>query len=176
MEKPYLYSPWRIDYILSEKDDGCIFCQKPEQHDDQKHLIVHRGKYCYVIMNLYPYNNGHIMVVPYRHIATVSDLGIDELNDVFSTVQLAEKVLYTTYRCEGLNIGINQGKAAGAGIDSHLHVHLVPRWSGDVNFMSAVGSIRVIPESFEEAYTKLHSAFSDQVVMRKQPEISDLTE
>lgn len=159
MDKKYLYSPWRLDYILSEKCVGCIFCCKPDAQDDEKHLIVYRSSHCYIILNLYPYNNGHIMVVPFEHTSTLSGLSQAALNDVFSTVQLAESVLYDVYHCEGVNIGMNIGKAAGAGIDEHIHVHLVPRWQGDGNFMSVVGGERVIPEAFEAAFTKLKSAF-----------------
>lgn len=161
MDNQFLYSPWRLDYILSEKANGCIFCHKPDAKDDKKHLIVHRSQYCYVILNLYPYNNGHVMVVPYQHISSLAGLNKDILNDVFATVQITEKILYKIYKCEGLNIGINEGKAAGAGIDEHVHVHLVPRWVGDVNFMSVINGIRVIPEAFDTAYDKLKIAFAD---------------
>jgi ATP adenylyltransferase len=160
MNKKYLYSPWRLDYILSEKCDGCMFCCKPEAKDDTKHLIVHRSKYCYVIVNLFPYNNGHVMVVPYKHVPTLSELPRTVLNDLFATVQLAESVLCETYRCEGMNIGINIGKAGGAGVDDHIHVHLVPRWNGDCNFMTTVGGERVIPEAFDAAWKKLKTGFT----------------
>lgn len=159
MEEKYLYSPWRIDYILAEKDRKCIFCQKPSAEDDEKHLIVYRSTHCYVILNLYPYNNGHVMVIPYTHVSRLSDLPAEVLCDVFTTVQLTESVLLNLYKCEGLNIGVNIGKAAGAGVDEHIHVHLVPRWVGDCNFMSVVGGKRVIPEDFNEAYKKLKTEF-----------------
>jgi ATP adenylyltransferase len=159
MDKKYLYSPWRLDYILSEKCIGCIFCCKPEAKDDEKHLIVYRSSESYIILNLYPYNNGHLMVVPFEHTPKLSGLSVSALNDLFATVQLAETVLYEVYNCEGVNIGMNIGKAAGAGIDEHIHVHLVPRWQGDGNFMSVVGGERVIPEAFESAYIKLKAAF-----------------
>ena len=158
-EKKYLYSPWRLDYILSAKSNECIFCFKPKAGDDAKHLIVHRSRHCYVIMNLFPYNNGHIMVVPYKHVSSLSAIGKAAYNDLFATVRLAEKVLNEVYKCEGMNIGLNLGKAAGAGVDEHLHVHLVPRWTGDSNFMSVIGGERVIPEAFDTAYKKLRAAF-----------------
>jgi ATP adenylyltransferase len=161
MKKKYLYSPWRLDYILSEKTEGCIFCCKPSAEDDAKHLIIHRSKHCYVILNLYPYNNGHVMVVPFAHVPNLSKLTKTALNDIFSTVQLAESILTKVYRCDGLNIGINVGKTAGAGIDEHIHVHLVPRWLGDCNFMSVVGGERVIPEAFENTFQKLKAAFAN---------------
>ena len=162
MEKEILYSPWRLQYILSEKGKECIFCIKPSDNNDQKHLILYRSKYCFVIMNLFPYNNGHLMVVPYLHKAKLTDLTIAEINDLFQTVQLTEKVLLSVYEADGINIGMNIGEAAGAGIESHLHVHMVPRWFGDCNFMTAVNGVRVIPESFDEAYYKLKEQFDNE--------------
>ena len=159
MTKKYLYSPWRLDYILSKKTSECIFCLKPEDHDDKSHLILYRSKHCYVIMNLYPYNNGHIMVVPFKHVSKLAGLSKSMIADLFETVRLCESILSDVYHFEGLNIGINLGKAAGAGIDEHLHVHLVPRWTGDCNFMTIVGGERVIPESFDTAYNNLKAAF-----------------
>lgn len=159
-KKSYLYSPWRLDYILSGKCEGCIFCCRDKASEDVKHLIVYRSKHCYVMLNLYPYNNGHIMVVPDAHVAKLSDLTKSAAQNLFETVRLAESVLYDVYKCEGMNIGINLGKAAGAGVDEHVHVHLVPRWTGDVNFMTVVGGERVIPEAFELAFKKLKTAFS----------------
>jgi ATP adenylyltransferase len=157
-----LYSPWRINYILSKKDEECIFCLKPQAAEDEKHFIVFRSRYCYVILNVYPYNNGHIMVVPNRHVSSLGDLERKELNDLFETVQLSEKVLIKTYKPEGLNIGLNLGKSGGAGIEDHIHVHLVPRWQGDANFMSVVGGVRVIPESFEQAYKQIKEQFDNE--------------
>lgn len=166
MPKKYLYSPWRLDYILSGKCDGCILCCKPDALDDDKNLIPYRSKHCFVMLNLYPYNNGHVMVVPYKHVSTLSQLPKAVLNDLFTTVQLTESVLNKVYKCEGINIGINIGKAAGAGIDEHVHVHLVPRWNGDCNFMTVVGGKRVIPESFEAAYKKLKTAFQNETKIK----------
>ncbi len=156
-----LYSPWRYEYLISDKPEGCIFCIKPE--DDEKRLVLYRSTYCFVIMNLYPYNNGHIMVVSQRHVGKLNDLEPAEVNDLFATVQLCEKVLEQRYHADGLNIGINIGKAAGAGIADHLHVHLVPRWFGDANFMSVAAGIRVIPEDFEHAYKMLKHCFDNCV-------------
>ncbi|MCD6182134.1 MAG: HIT domain-containing protein [Candidatus Cloacimonetes bacterium] len=154
-----LYSPWRLQYVLSQKDKQCIFCVKPSTEDDQKHLILHRDAHCFVIMNTFPYNNGHLMVVPYRHVNSLTQLNDEEIANLFCTLRLCEEVIRETYGCDGLNMGINVGKAAGAGIDDHLHVHIVPRWNGDVNFMSAIGGTRTIPESFEHAYQQLKEQF-----------------
>jgi len=161
-----IHSPWRLQYILSKKDEECIFCVKPEAGNDEKHFIVYRSDHCYVILNVFPYNNGHIMVVPNRHTDSLNSLKKHELNDLFSTVQLSEKVLHKVYDPDGMNIGINLGKAAGAGIEKHIHVHLVPRWNGDVNFMSAVGGARVIPESFERAYKLIKEQFDNEKVKK----------
>jgi len=152
-----LYSPWRYEYLITEKADGCIFCIKPE--DDEKRLVLHRTEHSFVIMNLYPYNNGHLMVVSNRHVSSLNELRLEELHDIFTTVRLCEKVLRNRYNSDGFNVGINIGKAAGAGVDDHLHVHVVPRWFGDSNYMSVVGEIRVIPEDFSQAYKKLKEYF-----------------
>jgi ATP adenylyltransferase len=166
MTKKYLYSPWRLEYILSDKCEGCIFCCNHGVKDDEKHLIVYRSKHCYVIINLYPYNNGHVMVVPYEHVSKLSELKKPVLNDLFATVQLTEQVLYKVYKCEGMNIGMNIGKAGGAGVDAHLHVHLVPRWQGDGNFMTVIGGERVIPEDFDSTYKKIKTAFLKTIIKK----------
>ncbi|MBC8525792.1 MAG: HIT domain-containing protein [Candidatus Cloacimonetes bacterium] len=150
-----LYSPWRIDYILQEKSDKCILCEKPKANDDESHLILKRGEYSYIIMNLYPYNNAHLMIVPFRHLAKLSELKEDELLEMARMVQLCEKVLTNVYHPEGFNIGMNLGEVAGAGVADHLHIHIVPRWAGDTNFISTIGKTRVIPEKMEEGYKKL---------------------
>jgi len=167
MRKDYLYSPWRLDYILSEKTDCCIFCCKPSFEDDARQLIVHRTQFSFVIINVYPYNNGHVMVVPLNHVANLASLDPEELTDLFMTVQLTESILYEVYKCEGINIGLNIGKAAGAGVDEHVHVHLVPRWSGDCNFMSVIGGKRVIPEDFATAYHNIKTAYEQRTKTKK---------
>ena len=155
-----LYSPWRIDYILSEKDDKCVFCF-PKENDD-KHYVVFRSKSCYVILNHYPYNNGHIMVIPNKHVSTLNELSEEENKELFEVVRLSEKILYNAYNPEGMNIGINEGKAGGAGIESHLHVHLLPRWDGDSNFMTSIGGCRVIPDSYENTFSLLKEQFDSE--------------
>ncbi len=152
-----LYSPWRFDYIQAKKATDCIFCIKPE--DDVKRLVLYRSNYSFVVMNLYPYNNGHIMVVPNRHLAQLSELEAEERNDLFALVACSENIIKEKYNCDGLNVGINLGKAAGAGVDEHLHIHIVPRWFGDVNYMSSTGDIRVIPEDFNKAYKSLKELY-----------------
>jgi ATP adenylyltransferase len=157
-----LYSPWRLQYVLSQKEKHCIFCVKPSAEEDEKQLILHRSEHCFVIMNTFPYNNGHLMVVPYKHVSSLIMLNDAEVADLFCTLRLSEKVIRAVYHCDGLNMGINLGKAGGAGIDDHLHVHIVPRWNGDVNFMSAIGGTRTIPESFERAYHQLKEQFDSE--------------
>jgi len=154
-----LYSPWRMKYIISEKEKWCIFCLNQDTEKDKEHLIVYRSERSFVILNLYPYNNGHIMVVPNRHVALVSDCTPEEVSDLFMTVQKCEGVLMSLYAPDGINIGINIGKAAGAGIDEHLHVHLVPRWFGDNNFMTSIAGTRVIPEDFNISFERLKEQF-----------------
>jgi len=155
-----LYSPWRIDYILGEKEKGCIFCAKQRANDDEGYLILKRGKKTYIIMNLYPYNNGHLMVVPFRHVARMQELTDEELCELGKMTQLCEQVLTDAYHPDGLNVGMNLGEAAGAGVADHLHIHVVPRWNGDTNFISTIGNTRVIPEKMEEAFKKLKKVFN----------------
>lgn len=152
-----IYSPWRYPYITGDKGEGCIFCIKTE--DDRKRLVVHRSSHSFVIMNLYPYNNGHVMVVPNRHISKLNDLSNEESTDLFTNLILCEKVITENYQPDGLNVGINLGKAGGAGVDEHLHIHIVPRWFGDSNYMTTTANTRVIPEDFDNAYQSLKKLF-----------------
>lgn len=155
-----LFSPWRLAYVTAaaEPPSGCIFCEAPDR-DDQASLVVARGRCCYVILNLYPYNSGHLMVVPRRHAATLAALDREELTEVMVFTQRAEHALTEVYRPHGINVGLNLGQAAGAGVADHLHIHLVPRWSGDTNFMSVVGNVRVLPEEVPESAKRLRPVF-----------------
>jgi ATP adenylyltransferase len=154
-----LWSPWRLAYVTGTKGDtGCVFCDAPRLPASES-LLVHEGDTCYVVLNLYPYNNGHLMVVPYRHTGTLASLTADELSEVMRLTQRAEIVLTEAYQPHGLNIGINLGKPAGAGILDHIHVHLVPRWNGDTNFMTAVGNVRVLPEDLQDSVRRLRPIF-----------------
>lgn len=161
MNDTYLYSPWRMEYVQSEKRGDCILCRYQDLGNDEENLIVHRGIHCYVMLNRYPYNNGHIMLVPYQHSALLSDLSPEAMAELGTLLQACETSLYQAYSCDGINIGINIGRAAGAGIEEHLHVHLVPRWNGDNNFMSVVCGQRVIPEAFELSYARLREQFGN---------------
>jgi len=155
-----MWAPWRMSYILSsDKPDECIFCAKPAEDRDQSNGILFRGRTCYVILNAYPYNPGHLMVVPYRHVASVVELGDDEIAELMLLSRLAVGVLGGAMSPDGLNLGINQGRGAGAGIAGHVHQHVVPRWSEDTNFMTTAGHTRVLPELVEETYRKLAPLF-----------------
>lgn len=155
-----IWAPWRIDYILSKKGPGCIFCDKPKEDRDRDNLILYRGNLCFVIMNLYPYNNGHLMVVPYRHVFSIVELNDEELLEIMKTVNLSVTALKEAFHPEGFNIGLNIGKVAGAGIEEHLHLHIIPRWVGDTHFMALLGEVRVIPEHVKSSYDRLYPFFN----------------
>ena len=161
-----LWSPWRLAYVTSTSmpSTDCIFCRVsiPQQSVDdpsRDDLVLAQGRACYVILNLYPYNNGHLMVVPRRHIASLTLATAEELSELMQFTRDAESALTEAYRPEGINVGINLGRAAGAGIADHLHVHLVPRWTGDTNFMSVVGQTRVLPEQMDDTAKRLRPIF-----------------
>ena len=155
-----LWAPWRLQYVGKERAPGCIFCDKPVAGDDRAHYIVHRGAHAFVILNAFPYNNGHIMVAPYAHIADLEALPTDTSHEMMDLAQLATRALRRTFSPDGVNVGFNLGAAAGAGIADHLHMHLVPRWVGDTNFMPVIGDTRVIPESLDQTFEKLSAAFT----------------
>lgn len=152
----------------SAKATGCIFCDAVDAAG-QSPLLVYRGTTCYVILNLYPYNNGHLMVVPNRHVATLAAATPGELGELMALTRIAEMALAEAYQPHGLNVGINLGKAAGAGVLDHLHVHIVPRWSGDTNFMTALGDVRVLPEDLAESAGRLRPVFERLAGEAKQP-------
>jgi ATP adenylyltransferase len=167
-----LWSPWRLEYITRTgreerrekqreegRNAGCIFCLE-SQPAENRSLVVFEGRACYVILNLYPYNNGHLMVVPRRHVGSLAALSADEMVEVGVLTQRCETALDAAYRPQGFNIGVNLGKSAGAGVLDHVHVHVVPRWSGDTNFMTVVGDMRVLPESLGESAARLRPIFS----------------
>jgi ATP adenylyltransferase len=153
-----LWSPWRLAYVTgSHTTADCVFCDAFAHPDAE--LVLLRGRHAFVILNLYPYNNGHLMVAPNRHIKTLVDLSGDEQSELMSMARWAEMALTEAYRPQGINVGINLGKAAGAGIEDHLHVHLVPRWAGDTNFMTAIAQTRVLPEELGQTAARLRPIF-----------------
>lgn len=149
-----LSAGWRMEYIEKGEDKGCIFCDKVKQPDEDV-LIVRRGKQAFVIMNIYPYTTGHLMVAPYRHVGRVADLTYEEACEVMQLVAWSEKVLTRALKPDGFNIGMNIGRCAGAGFPDHIHVHIVPRWEGDTNFMPVVGETKVLPEVLTDTYRKI---------------------
>ncbi len=154
-----IWAPWRIKYIQMEKTEGCILCDKPGENNDALNYILYRGDKSFVMLNSYPYNPGHLMIAPYRHIANLEELTDEECNEHFKIVGRSIKMLRQVFNPAGFNIGINVGRVAGAGIDDHFHTHIVPRWQGDTNFMPVVSDIRVIPEALAETYEKLRGKF-----------------
>jgi ATP adenylyltransferase len=154
-----LWAPWRVTYIESNKPVGCILCDKPKEANDEANYILFKGKLNFVIMNAYPYNPGHLMVAPYRHIPSPEDLTTAELQEHYELVTRVVKILREAYNPNGFNTGMNIGKVAGAGIDGHIHSHIVPRWQGDTNFMPVISDTRVIPQALAETYQKLKGRF-----------------
>jgi ATP adenylyltransferase len=154
-----LWAPWRLRYLEGEKSDDCIFCSKPALGDDEQALIVHRGDSCYVILNAFPYTNGHVMVAPYEHLGDLRDLQAAAATELIRLTQRALAAIEQAYGPDGFNLGINQGEVAGAGFAGHVHQHVVPRWKGDTNFMPVVGDTRVMPEALPDSWRKLRAAF-----------------
>jgi ATP adenylyltransferase len=148
-----------MDYIKSSKPDSCIFCTKPAGGDDRTNQIVWRGELSFVMLNAYPYNNGHMMVAPYAHMANLEDLPLETLTEMMLLSQMAVRALGVDFRPEGMNLGINLGAVAGAGVKDHVHIHVVPRWLGDTNFMTVANDTRVIPQSLDHTWELLRRAF-----------------
>ncbi len=146
---------------MGERPEGCLFCILPQEDDDEKNLILYRGQHCFVIINAYPYTNGHVMVVCNRHVDHISDLSVDESAEVMALVSRCERAILDVYNPGGINVGANLGTTAGAGIPGHLHVHLVPRWYGDTSFMTSVGETRVISEDLGDTYKRLKPHFEE---------------
>ena len=155
-----LWAPWRMEYILNnEKEDGCILCPGEDRSRDAERLILHLGERTMVIMNKYPYINGHLLVCPIRHVGAMEDLSEQEMLDVMNMVRASVGVLREHMNPDGFNVGLNLGRVAGAGLEEHLHFHVVPRWNGDTNFMAVFGDVRVIPQHIQETYGELRSHF-----------------
>jgi len=155
----HIWAPWRIRYIQQEKVEGCFLCDKPKENKDTQNYILHRGQKNFVILNSYPYNPGHLMVVPYRHVDSPEKLTDEELHEHYEMVRHSLGVLKEVFKPGGFNVGMNLGRVAGAGIDDHIHTHIVPRWAGDTNFMPVMDDVRVIPQALAECYEKLKGKF-----------------
>tara|TARA_Y100001970_G_scaffold153517_1_gene187944 strand:+ start:18843 stop:19334 length:492 start_codon:yes stop_codon:yes gene_type:complete len=159
MSKDFLWAPWRMDYITNPKKEQDVFLNKINSSDDKKNLVLHRSEASFVTMNLYPYNNGHLMVVPYKKYDDMTKLSTQILTEIMALSKASMKILKKELKCEGFNFGLNMGKAAGAGIDDHLHFHIVPRWIGDSNFMPITGHTKIIMENLFDTYDKLKPSF-----------------
>jgi len=156
-----LWAPWRMTYIVNDKEHGCVFCNKLQERDDRANLVLHRGPHSIVLLNKYPYTNGHLMVAPSRHVRNLEDLSMRECNALMQHLQRSVELVKMVLSPDGVNIGANLGKAAGAGVEDHLHFHVVPRWEGDTNCMPVLADVRVIPEHLEVTYDRLHTFFKD---------------
>jgi ATP adenylyltransferase len=155
----YLWTPWRYAYVSNaEKSTGCIFCDLPQLNDDLEARIVYRGQHCFVILNSYPYTPGHVMIVPFAHLDQLQNLPVEAAHEMMNLSQKMETVLRTLYGPDGINLGMNIGKAAGAGVAGHIHMHVLPRWVADANFVSVVGETRILPESLEMTYERIKGA------------------
>ncbi|ABU82580.1 HIT family protein [Ignicoccus hospitalis] len=157
-----LWTPWRMQYVeKAGKEEGkCVFCELPNM-DDEEALILYRGKYNYVVLNAFPYNTGHLMIVPYRHVSDVTEMDDAEILEMVKLFKRSVEVLRREYRPEGINAGWNLGRAAGAGIPGHLHLHVVPRWCGDANFMTIISRTKVLPEALNETWRRLRKGFEE---------------
>jgi ATP adenylyltransferase len=153
----HLWAPWRMTYIDSsgKKDEGCIFCTKATEQRDEENLLLYRGERCFVMMNLFPYNNGHLMIAPYAHVPTIEELDPATLTDIMVTAQRCLTTLRAAMNPHGFNMGVNQGTVAGAGIADHVHYHIVPRWNGDTNFMPVLADVKVMPDYLQNTYRQL---------------------
>ena len=155
----YLWTPWRYAYVTAaEKVAGCIFCDLHKLGDDVKARIVHRGQHCYVVLNTFPYTPGHVMVVPFAHLDELQKLPVEAAREMMELSQRMEKILRQLYSPDGVNLGMNIGKAAGAGVAGHIHMHVLPRWLADSNFVSVVGETRILPESLDITYDRIRQA------------------
>jgi len=157
-----IWAPWRLAYVkdaAKDKEDECVFCAKPALGDDEASLIIHRGERAFVILNLFPYTNGHLMVAPYEHIGRIQELSGETVAEMIGLAQRAMSRLEEVYEPHGFNVGFNQGRVAGAGVEHHIHMHVVPRWGGDTNFMPVIADTRVMPQTLEQSYEALKGAF-----------------
>jgi len=155
----HIWAPWRIQYIRAEKPAGCILCDKPKEDKDVENYILYRGKKNFIMLNCYPYNPGHLLIAPYRHVGTPEELTEDERNEHFELICRSIVVLKAEFKPAGFNTGSNIGKVAGAGIDDHFHSHIVPRWQGDTNYIPVLADIRIMPQALEDTYKTLVGKF-----------------
>ncbi len=151
----HIWAPWRIGYVVSEKAESCILCDKRDAADDEASYVLYRGRQSCVLLNTFPYNSGHLMVVPHRHVSNLTDLSTEEACELMQVAQACIAALEQGLHAQGINLGMNIGQSGGAGIDDHIHLHIVPRWSGDTNYMTVVANTRVVPQSLAESAEQL---------------------
>ena len=157
-----IWAPWRLEYVKDaskDKESECIFCAAIASDDDEANLVVHRGELCFVILNKFPYTNGHLMVAPHEHVSTLQALDPETTVEMMALAQRSMTALESSYSPHGYNVGVNQGRVAGAGVEHHIHMHVVPRWGGDTNFMPVLADTRVMPQSLDDSFDALHGAF-----------------
>ena len=162
MASQRIWAPWRLAYVMDdskETEDECIFCAKPAADDDEANLVLYRGSSCFVLLNLFTYTNGHLMIAPYEHLARLLELPAETIAEMMRLAQRSMERLGKVYDPHGYNVGFNQGRSAGAGVEHHIHMHVVPRWGGDTNFMPVLADTRVMPQSLEQSYETLRDAF-----------------
>ena len=162
-----MWAPWRISYVVGEKPCGCVFCRKIEANDDEADFVLYRGEHCAIVLNTFPYNSGHLMVVPFEHVAELSALSAEASVEMWELTRLAVHALKQALEWQGVNIGMNLGEAAGAGIKDHMHMHIVPRWHGDTNYMTACAETRVVPQSLEDSYRQLRPVVQRLAAQRR---------
>jgi len=164
-----LWSPWRYQYVSREAPKECIFCVKAAEQRDPENFILARARLNYILLNLYPYTTGHLMIAPYRHVATLSEADTETLEEMIRLTRLSEAALQTVYRPKGFNIGMNIGECAGAGVAGHIHMHVLPRWPADSNFLTTIGETRVLPEDLPTTYQRLLGAFREHAEKASDP-------
>ena len=163
-----LWSPWRYRYVSQEAPQECIFCAQAAQGRDQENYVLYRGQRNFVVLNLFPYTTGHLMIAPYEHVASLGEAAGETLGEMMRLARLAESSLRAVYRPRGFNIGMNLGECAGAGVPGHIHLHVLPRWPADASFMTTIGETRVLPEDLPTTYRKLVKAFREEAEGRSQ--------
>ena len=164
----HLWAPWRSTYMKNKSDRSkCIFCDAVSAHNDEETLVVHRARLNFVILNRYPYNSGHLMIAPYEHVSRLQQINEETVDEMMRLARESERIIQEIYKPQGLNLGMNLGEAAGAGIEQHIHLHVLPRWMGDANFMTSVADTRVIPEELSQTFAKLREAFQEASLLAK---------
>ncbi len=163
-----LWTPWRMTYVGGEREPGCVFCNALAANDDVERLILHRGQYAFAILNLYPYNSGHVMIVPYQHASEIEALDAETRSEMFEMASTLVEAAKRVFRCDGFNLGLNIGSIAGAGVAEHLHLHIVPRWTGDANFMPILANTMVMPELLPVTYARLRAELQGMIAQRER--------